>query len=295
MNSRSLPAALATLLVLAAPLARAERVQIQAPDGTQLTAHWMPRPGAGTGPAIVALHGCGGLYGRDGKVFDSRYPDYVTRLNKAGFHVLLPDSFGSRGSGSICAVPGRQRGITVETRRGDAIAAVEWLAKHPDVDPRGILMLGWSHGATTTLSAINASRPFHAQPLAGAVVFYPGCAAALKESFRLRTPVLMLLGEKDDWTPPARCIELAERTLRSQPDADLAVHLYSDSYHGFDSTQPVRLRLDVRGGVSREGVHVGGNPAARAGALAEVDAFLAARLKSAMSAPPLASSPSRIH
>jgi dienelactone hydrolase len=278
------PLGVAALLAIAAPLARAERVQIAAPDGTTLTAHWMPRPEGGVGPAVLALHGCGGLFERTGTAFDPRYPDYVARLHRAGFHVLLPDSFGSRGSGSICSVPNGKRTITVETRRGDAIAAVDWLAKHPDVDPRRIVMLGWSHGAATALSALNSARPSYARNVAAAVVFYPGCSAFLKEPFRLQAPMLMLLGERDDWTPPVRCTELAERTWKAEPAVELDVHLYSDSYHGFDSTQPVRFRKDVPNGVNRSGVHSGGNPTARAAALTEIDAFLASRLGPASNA-----------
>lgn len=278
MMRRLLPCGLAALLLLAAPLARAERIQLIAPDGVALKAYWMPRPEGGVGPAVVALHGCGGLFERKGIAFDPRYPEYVARLHGAGFHVLLPDSFGSRGKGSICQEPYGTRTITVETRRGDAIAAADWLSSKSDVDARGIVMLGWSHGAATVLAALNSARPAFARNVAAAIVFYPGCSPFLKEPFRLQVPVLMLLGEKDDWTPPGRCTALADRARREQPGIDLDVHLYSDSYHGFDSTQPVRFRKDVSSGVSRNGVHVGGNPAARAAALMEIDAFLASRL-----------------
>jgi dienelactone hydrolase len=280
MMHRLLLCGLAALLLLAAPIARAERIQLIAPDGIALKAYWMPRPEGGVGPAVVALHGCGGLFERTGIAFDPRYPEYVARLHSAGFHVLLPDSFGSRGKGSICHEPYGTRTITVETRRGDAIAAVDWLSGRSDVDARRIVMLGWSHGASTALSALNSARPSFARNVAAAIVFYPGCSPFLKEkeSFRLQAPVLMLLGEKDDWTPPGRCIDLAERARKEQPGIDLDVHLYSDSYHGFDSTQPVRFRRDVSSGVGRNGVHTGGNPTARAAALMEIDAFLASRL-----------------
>ena len=42
----------------------------------------------------------------------------------------------------------------------------------------------------------------------------------------------------------------------------------------FDGTDAVRFRTDVPNGVSRDGVHQGGNAAARAQALAELDGFL---------------------
>ena len=276
----------AALLALAVPAARADRIQLIAPDGVALKAHWMPRPEGGVGPAVVALHGCSGLFERTGTAFDPRYPDYVARLHSAGYHVLLPDSFGSRGKGSICAEPYGKRSVTVETRRGDAIAATDWLSRHPDVDARRIVMLGWSHGATTVLSALNSDGPAYARNVAAAIVFYPGCSSLLKQPFRLQLPVLMLLGEKDDWTPPGRCLELAERTRKARPDVDLDVHLYSDSHHGFDSTQPVRFRADVSSGANPKGVHAGGNRTARAAALAEIDTFLGSRLAPARNETP---------
>ena len=53
---------------------------------------------------------------------------------------------------------------------------------------------------------------------------------------------------------------------------------YPDSYHGFDGTEAVRLRTDIRSGVNPAGVHQGGNPEARAQALARLDAFWASTL-----------------
>jgi dienelactone hydrolase len=292
MRQRLLAAGIAAALAVAAPIARAERVTIPAPDGVALVGHWMPRPGGGIGPAVVALHGCGGLFDRTGAAFDQRYAGYAERLHQAGFHVLLPDSFGSRGSGPICTVPNGERRITVETRRGDALAAVDWLASRPEVDSRRIVMLGWSHGATTTLSAMNAARPSHARAIAAAVVFYPGCSALLKEPFELRAPMLMLLGEKDDWTPPQPCVRLVDRLRQAQPPAEVELHVYADSHHGFDSSRPVRFRANVPNGASREGVHSGGNPAAYAAALRELDAFLTARAGAGPRAAPGTSSAS---
>jgi len=294
VKKRLVAAGLACLLV-AAPAANAEKVEIRAPDGTALTAHWMPRPQGGAAPAVVALHGCGGLYNASGTAFDPRYPEYVERLHRAGYHVLLPDSFGSRGSGSICAVPAGQRTITVEMRRGDAIAAVNWLARQPEVDPRRIAMLGWSHGGSTLLSAVNAARDDYARDVVAAVAFYPGCSGLRNgepggRPFRLQAPLLMLLGEKDDWTPPGRCVELAERVRQAQPGADIEVRVYADSYHGFDSARPVRFRAGIPNGVDKAGVHQGGQPEARAASLRELDAFLASRVGGA---PPAAGAETR--
>ncbi|UCG98885.1 MAG: hypothetical protein JSW31_07625 [Burkholderiales bacterium] len=91
----------------------------------------------------------------------------------------------------------------------------------------------------------------------------------------MKTASRMLLGASDDWTPPAPCEALVARTKQALPQADIALRVYADSYHGFDSGQAVRLRTDVPNGAGGAGVHQGGNPQARAAALLEVDQFLA--------------------
>jgi dienelactone hydrolase len=251
------------------------RPVIAVKDAVKLRGHWFPAPGDGARPTVLALHGCSGLYLRDGKTFDRRYPDFVARLNRSGYNVLLTDSFGSRGSGPICTKKLNERRITVDDRREDVIAAVSWLAARPDVDAKRIALLGWSHGGSTTLAALNAARAEHAQPLAGAVAFYPGCRAFLPDPYRLDTPLLMLLAEKDDWTPPRHCEQLAGRIRAAQPTADLAVKVFPDSYHGFDGKAALRLRADVSNGVNPAGVHVGGNPVTGPQALQQMDEFFA--------------------
>lgn len=249
-------------------------VNITLPDGTALRAHWFPLTGDSPRPAVVALHGCGGLYKRDGATLDDRYPEYVERFHRAGYHVLLPDSLGSRGVRSLCATPSAERTIKVDMRRGDAVAAVQWIAERPEVDARRIALLGWSNGASTTLAAVNTVRAGSATPLAAAVVLYPGCKAFLRQPFTIGEPMLMLLGADDDWTPPAPCLKLGEQIRSRQPTADVTVRLYEGSVHGFDSARPVRFWKGIPNGTDPAGVHVGGNPQARAAALAEIDLFL---------------------
>lgn len=279
-------AACALLLAGAVPLAWAEslpepaatRIDLPLADGTALTAHWYPLAGHAPRPAVVALHGCGGLWRNArsiGTAFEGRYPEYIARLHDAGFHVLLPDSFTGRGSGPICNQKAADRVIKVETRRADVRAGVQWLAARPDVDATRILVLGWSHGAMTALTALNARRTDAVAPVAGAIVFYPGCSALLQMPFALSQPLLMLLGGADDWTPPLRCEQLVARTRRAQPAADITLRVYDGAYHGFDGRHPVRFRAGVPNGVDPAGVHAGGDPQARVAAHAELDRFLA--------------------
>src|ERR1700704_732887 len=72
-------------------------------DGDLTLKGLLYRPdGAGPFPAVVGMHNCGGLVNTSGTVA-TRYRDWAQQLVKAGFVVLFPDSFGSRGLGNQCA------------------------------------------------------------------------------------------------------------------------------------------------------------------------------------------------
>lgn len=274
---RVLPAAALGLLAACAMAAPAlQRVDLPPlPSGVVLRAHWLPADGTERRPAVLALHGCGGLYAKGGGLAE-RYRETAIRLHAAGYAVLMPDSFGSRGLREICQTRYRERSVDVAQRVQDARAALSWLANQPQVDARRIGVMGWSNGATTTLNLLEQRRA-HPEagdpPIAGAAVFYPGCGPLAKRQAVLESaPLLMLLGALDDWTPPQPCADFA-RGLQAQGGSDVTLHVYEGSYHGFDGTAPVRLRTDVPNGTSREGVHQGGNPAARTQSLAALDAF----------------------
>lgn len=253
-----------------------QRVELPLPSGVALRAHWLPAAGEGPHSAVLALHGCGGLYTKGGRRLSARYRETFERLHAAGYAVLMTDSFGSRGLRNVCQTRYRDRGVDVAERARDARAALAWLAVQPQVDGQRIGVLGWSNGATTTLNLLEQRRA-HPEagepPIAGAAVFYPGCGPLLRRRAELENvPLLMQLGALDDWTPPQLCEDFARR-LKAQPGSDVTLHVYEGSYHGFDGKEPVRFRPDVPNGASGPGVHQGGNPQARARALAALDAF----------------------
>jgi dienelactone hydrolase len=261
------------LLAVAGWAARATEVSMPGPAGVTLKAEWLAADAAGPLPVVLALHGCGGLYNGKGQLA-ARYRDYAQWLNQRGYHALMLDSFGSRGLGSQCSTRYGARSVTVGTRRQDALAALEWLRAQPRVDAARVALLGWSNGATTALAVLDTARG-DVPALAGAVAFYPGCGGLEKRAAALstRVPLLMLLGSADDWTPPAPCRQLAA-AQQAKGHGDVTLREYAGAYHGFDGTDAVRFRTDVPNGTSRDGVHQGGNAAARAQALAELDGFL---------------------
>ncbi|MBY0338442.1 MAG: dienelactone hydrolase family protein, partial [Acetobacteraceae bacterium] len=145
-------------------------------------------------------------------------------------------------------------------RRDDALAAASWARAQPWGGDKAPILLGWSHGGSTTLAAWSAAP---AGAIAGAIAFYPGCAGA---PARGDTPLLMLLGGDDDWTPPQPC----EALVAGRPQVTRVT--YAGAGHAFDG---LGNRLVARTLPNGRTVHFGGQPAARDAARDRVAAFLA--------------------
>ncbi|HSV17672.1 MAG TPA: dienelactone hydrolase family protein [Casimicrobiaceae bacterium] len=253
----------------------------------------LPRTPAPPGgyPAVIALHGCGGLHsmrrGHEQELAE-RLALRADRYLSDGFAVLFPDSFGPRGVREVCTIRIGDRTVTSVRRRLDALGALAYLAHRSDIAAQRIALVGWSHGGSTVLYAINARDPdvmaFAATPGAptfrAAVAFYPGCRGPLRAGERWEpvVPTRIHVGELDDWTPAQPCVELGRAVAARGADFD--VQTYPGSYHAFDSpTGRVMHRDDVPNGVHPgSGVTVGPNPQARAVANVRVRAFLRDRL-----------------
>lgn len=250
-------------MLLAAP-ARAETVHIAASDGATLNATLVRPDGPVKAPAVVALHGCGGPFlKRDGQ--------WARALAADGHIVLFPDSFGSRGLGSQCRRTHRSVSPTGQRRR-DALAAAAWLMAQPGTPPGGVALLGWSNGGSTVLASGRAAPDLAPGLIRGLIAFYPGCTRAVKSArWAPAAPLLILIGESDDWTPAQPCLDLAARFPRR-----ITLVTYPGAWHEFDVADwPVRVRHGLAYTAAGSGdAHVGGDPAARQDALARVPAFL---------------------
>ena len=225
-------------------------------------------------PAIAMFHGCGGAYDKRGAL-SRRMREYAELFNGLGMHVLVVDSLTARYEKELCTQRNGTRRVTQANRRLDALGAIAYLADRADVDAGRIGLIGWSNGGSTVLSASN----LHHRDVAAATVkpafaiaFYPGCESDLKRGYSPAGPVLMLVGQLDDWTPSAPCVALAKSVTEMRPE----IAVYPGAWHGFDSDAPVRLRKDVPNGVNPgQGVHVGGNPSAWRASRDRVVRFLA--------------------
>jgi dienelactone hydrolase len=188
----------------------------------------------------------------------------------------MPDSFSTRGfPGGVCTDPSPTRFDVRPARRArDAYAALAHARTLPEIDPRRIGVMGGSHGGTTTVLAVGASRG----GFAAAVAHYPGCFPR-PTPYRASAPLLILAGEKDDWTPAEPCKRLVETA--SSAGQPVTIKIYPGAHHAFDSSSPVRYvetRMNANSPSGR-GATTGGDPDAWADSIRQVEAFFGRTLK----------------
>jgi len=247
--------------------------------GLELVGRLYLPEGAAKAPAVVLLHGCSGLWARNGAPTKS-YRAWAEHLQRRGFAALLVDSFGPRGAREICTQ--KERRISeAEDRPRDAHAALRWLAARPDIKAESIHVLGWSNGATTALHALSADAPGRdpeGPRFRSGVAFYPGCAALSRSEYRPLGPLLVQAGGADDWTPARHCEKLVADAKAL--GAAAAIDVYEGAHHGFDRVDgQVRRRPEVRNLSSPTGwgATVGPDLQARAKSLERATTFFEAQ------------------
>ena len=214
--------------------------------------------GDGPFPAVVLLHGCGGIQPKR----DHRWAE---RLSDWGYVTLQVDSLGPRSISSVCSYSGNDSVDIVQKRVNDAYDAKKYLVELPFVDRNRIAIMGWSHGGFTTLEALyrNKENPFRV-----AVALYPYCGRILTG---VNAPLLILIGEVDDWTPASRCAEMLPKE-KTSPEVVLKV--YPKAFHGFDT---LGANYMVRGS---SGMHLlQYNSGAEADSIIQVKAFFEKHLR----------------
>ncbi|MEM7407458.1 MAG: dienelactone hydrolase family protein [Pseudomonadota bacterium] len=195
-----------------------------AEDTTLTLRGLLTRPvGDGKMPAVVLLHGGGGMA-------EDRDAQWTQRLVAWGYVVLQVDSFRPRGQ----TVIGHDlRSIHPHTRGRDAHAGKSYLASLPFVDASRIGVLGWGHGGWSAIYAVSrdwrdGDAPPRKAPFRAAVAFYPFCQSRL---VALDAPLLILIGELDDWALATRC----ERMRTENGSAhQVGLKVYPGAHHNFD-------------------------------------------------------------
>jgi len=267
----------------------------------QIPATLLKPDGAGPLAAIMIMHDCSGLGPRS-----SGSPlRWARQLVENGYVILMPDSFSTRGhAGGVCTNPSPSRNDVAPARRAaDAYAALAYLRMLPFVDKERIGLMGGSHGGLTTLSAMvlpeSDKEPLAREKRAGfraAVALYPSCAARLGNWRAVRpagasgpvfdyagvyktvAPLLILIGESDDWTSAEPCRKLADSARKAQ--YPVSIKVYPGAHHAFDSNNPINFnpaRVNGNSPTGR-GATTGGDAKAWEDSVREVIAFFGRHL-----------------
>jgi dienelactone hydrolase len=296
---------IALLLASAAQAQTAGETQITFPSvlrSTPIPATLIRPDGEGPFPAIVIVHDCSGLGPRS-----SGAPRrWAQELIGHGYVILIPDSFGPRDlPNGVCTAPladGRRAHYAI--RAGDALGALAALRALSYVDGNRIGIMGGSHGGATTLATIVEPLPgggyteAKKKNFAAGIALYPRCDAqhgnwniAGRQNgnngpptgytgvFRPLAPLLILTGEKDDWTPAEPCLRMTEAAQAA--GHPLEIKIYPGAHHSFDSSSQVRFVTERNNPNSPTGkwATTGGDLAARQDAKKQVVEFFARYLK----------------
>jgi dienelactone hydrolase len=201
-------------------------------------------------PGIVLMHRCSGIQERE-----MRY--WVEAAIQRRYVVLVVDSL--RGNRTNCAFP-----LAIESGRRlkDAFDALQHLSALPFVDTTKIYAVGFSQGGfiASLLSSKEVASAFaspNERRFTKAASFYghckypigsiPGVAYSI-DIVRPDTdrPLLLLMGELDNETPPSTCDEIL-RSLQAK-GAPVASHVFPGTTHCWDClTRDGATRTDFRG------------------------------------------------
>ena len=178
--------------------APSERVTV---PHTEAAAYLSVPKGDGPFPAVVLMHGCSGLDPevRKGNEVHVRHPV------AEGFVALVLDSFGPRRLGDAVCNEGDEMWAAYRYRQRDAVSALRFLRSQPFVDSENVFVMGQSHGGEVVLRLAKSRTIPVGDRFRAAVAYYPWCGNQLRE--QLHTPLLVLIGEEDDWTPAFHCVE----------------------------------------------------------------------------------------
>lgn len=197
-------------------------------------------------PAMVIMHGIGGLYNNTGQ--KRAYWEYAEMLAENGIASILVDSHGARGYGVTNMLA--STAVSVYSFAADAFAAADLLRTHTSIDANQIGIMGFSKGGMTTLlatdqrftnslSATKSKFNLH-------IPIYPGCQNFPEKLQPTLAPVHMLLGERDNYTGISGCFEIQEKLKNASTPVQVTV--YKDAVHSWDES----LRLTRTDDVSSE-------------------------------------------
>ena len=162
--------------------------------------------------------------------------EYMKMFQQSGFATFELNSFKSR---NITSTVGSQVEVTTASIILDAYKAFEELSKHPNINKNKVSITGWSLGGAVALfsgwkpimKAISKDLKF-----ASHLSFYPPCFFDPENTEFTDSPIHILIGELDNWTPAEPCNYFVKKISNN---SNVNLTIYPDSHHSFDSKEPI--------------------------------------------------------
>lgn len=191
----------------------------------------IPRAGTERVPAVVFLHGSGGV----GLWLEHWSQEFLGM----GIATFIMDSFAGRGIVNTNNVDtGGQAQLGRLAMIVDAYRALELLARHPRIDPSRIAVMGFSRGGQSALYAsVRRFQRMHGPTgleFAAYIPFYAACGTTYREDGEISDrPIQIHHGAADDYVPVAPCRPYVARLHSAGKNVELIE--YPNAHHVFDN------------------------------------------------------------
>ena len=210
-------------------------------ESVNIVGHLFLPPGNDKVPAVVLVHGSGGIY-------HAELDYWPKQFNAAGIAVFTLDMFSPRG---VQSTADDQSQVPFAADTADAFAALRILATHPRIDSKRIAIMGFSRGGIATLRTA-VERIISDQKLPEGLryaAFIPtyggGCAGifrlVVKPGVFSKAPILFIHGDADDYTPIGPCQDYADKIGKAGTPVEFVT--IEGARHKFDSDDLKRYNL----------------------------------------------------
>lgn len=187
----------------------------------------IPQPGTSRLPAVILVHGSGGVGGN--------VDLWSHELNGIGIATLILDSFTAR---KIISTVNDQTQLGRLAMIVDSYRALDLLAKHPRIDPARIGLMGFSRGGQAVLYAsLRRFQRMHGPTdaaFAAYVPFYAPCNTTYVDDTDVGDrPLRLFHGTADNYVSIGPCRSYVARLRAAGKDVQLTE--YAGAHHAFDN------------------------------------------------------------
>lgn len=210
------------------------------PPATAVGQLMLPAGATAKVPAVLLVHGSGGVY-------PALADFWGKRLNDQGMAVFIIDIFGARG---VQSTADDQSLVPFSADLADAFAALRLLASHPKIDRERIVIMGFSRGGIaawrTAVNKIAGGLSSDGLRFAAHIPVYSGgctgiTSVSVKPGVFGPAPMLWIHGDEDDYTYASDCQDFAQRIRAAGTPTEFV--LLPGARHKFDADDGRRHQL----------------------------------------------------